>query len=384
MFGGFFLDQTGYPEVVRKLLMALLAAAVFAIVTMVVVAALQKEEAPASAPTASAVAVETVAENLKVPWEIAWLPDGEALVTERTGAVRVLKDGKLRDEPALTVPVAEDGEGGLQGLAVDSQYADNQFVYVYVTESNRGRLTNRVVRYRHQDGRLVEPKVLVDGIPGNTNHNGGRLAFGPDGFLYVTTGDAESPQTAQDRNSLSGKILRITRDGQAAPDNPFGNLVWSFGHRNPQGLAWDSSGQLYETEHGPTGEFGLCCRDELNRIERGGNYGWPVITGDQVRFGMATPIANSGTSQTWAPGGIAFGPDGKLYAATLRGDHLRVFTIQNGKVTDQRELFVGEFGRLRTARFGPDGKLYLLTSNQDGRGEAKPGDDKVIRLNVLP
>lgn len=326
---------------------------------------------------------ENVATGLEVPWEAAWLPDGRTLVTERPGRVRVLENGELQDQPILTIEAAQDGEGGLQGLAIDPDYEQNKFVYLYVTEQSGGAFTNRVVRYVHDGNRLVESKILLDGIPGNTNHNGGRIAFGPDRYLYVATGDAEEPQSAQDRNGLSGKILRMDREGDAPPDNPFGNLTWSYGHRNPQGLAWDTDGTLYETEHGPTGEFGLCCRDELNRIERGGNYGWPVITGSQTRSGMLSPIATSGDSDTWAPGGIAFGPDGKLYAATLRGDHLRVFTLRDGQVTAQTELFANEFGRLRTATFGQDGKLYLLTSNRDGRGQVRTGDDRIIRVNGL-
>jgi aldose sugar dehydrogenase len=340
---------------------------------------------PKTAATPEAKTGTTViADNLDVPWEIAWLPDGRALITERPGKVRVLKDGKLEADPILQVDTVEQGEGGLQGLAVDPDFASNKFIYIYVSEAKGGKTTNRVVRYREDGGKLVQGKVLVDGIPGNNNHNGGRLAFGPDKFLYVTTGDAQNPNSAQDKNSLAGKILRITTEGAAAPENPFGNRTYSYGHRNPQGLAWDKSKQLYETEHGPSGELGLCCRDEVNKIERGGNYGWPLLTGSESRFDIGSPIAESGNSVTWAPGGAVFGPGDKLYFATLKGEHLHMIVIEGGKVTSQKELYSGQFGRLRTVTLGPDGKLYLLTSNRDGRGQPRPGDDKVIRVETLP
>ncbi|MEX1113270.1 MAG: PQQ-dependent sugar dehydrogenase [Patescibacteria group bacterium] len=333
-------------------------------------------------PTAST--TEIVAEGLEVPWDIAFLSDSRALITERPGRVRLLEDGELQEEPVLTVETAQRGEGGLQGMTLDPDFEENRFVYLYVSEGSGDDLTNRVVRYRlTDDDRLADPRVLLDDIPGNNNHNGGRLRFGPDGKLYVTTGDAQNPDLAQSQGSLAGKILRMNPDGSAPADNPFGNLAWSYGHRNPQGLAWSEDGRLFSTEHGPSGEFGLCCRDELNRIERGGNYGWPLITGNQTRFGLGTPILTSGNDDTWAPASLTFW-NGKLYFGALRGEHVHEITLENGGVAADRELFADEFGRIRTAAVGPDGALYLFTSNRDGRGEVQSGDDKLIRVNRLP
>lgn len=331
--------------------------------------------------TESPAKVETVAEGLEIPWEVAFAPDGRLFVTERPGRVRVIRDGKLQKEPLLTIETTTGGEGGLQGMALDPDFATNRFVYLYASSGRGNDLINRIIRYREADGRLVEPRILLDNIPGNNNHNGGRLAFGPDKKLYATTGDSQEPSLAQDKGSLAGKILRLNSDGSTPADNPFGSLVWSYGHRNPQGLAWDKSGQLYSVEHGPSGDLGLCCRDELNKIDKGGNYGWPVISGDQTRDGLISPLLQSGNRDTWAPAGLAITPDGTLYFATLRGTHLRAVTVRDGQVTGERELFKDEFGRLRAVTVGPDGKLYLSTSNRDGRGKVRAGDDKILRFS---
>ena len=343
-----------------------------------------ERKGPAVRPTAAAAAVETVTKGLEVPWDIAFISKDLALITERPGRVRLLEDEKLRKAPVLTLPNADQGEGGLQGMALSPDFKRNRLVYLYASEGSGNNLTNRVVRYRlNDDDKLVSPRVLLDDIPGNNNHNGGRLRFGPDKKLYVTTGDAQDPDLAQDRNSLAGKILRLDPDGTAAANNPFNNMVWSYGHRNPQGLAWDRDGQLYETEHGPSGELGLCCRDELNRIERGGNYGWPRITGSEKRFGLGSPILSSGSSATWAPASLVI-KDGKLYFGALIGRHLHEVTLNDGRVADDRKLFTDTFGRIRTVVVGPDDALYILTSNRDGRGRAQKGDDKLIRINRLP
>ncbi|HEY8108959.1 MAG TPA: PQQ-dependent sugar dehydrogenase [Patescibacteria group bacterium] len=344
---------------------------------------------PRTAPSPTSVsqsgsAIETVAGGLEVPWDIAFLSKTKALVTERPGRVRVLENDRLRGEPALTLATVARGEGGLQGMAISPDFERDRFVYLYASESSGDDLTNQVVRYRLDDAdKLVNERVLLDDIPGNANHNGGRLRFGPDRKLYVTTGDAQDPDLAQEQGSLAGKILRMNPDGSVPADNPFDNLVWSFGHRNPQGLAWDSEGRLYATEHGPTGEFGLCCRDELNRIERGGNYGWPLITGTERRFGLGMPILSSGNSVAWAPASLTI-KDGRLYFGALRDAHLHEVTIEDDRVSDDRELFKDEFGRIRTVATGPDGALYILTSNRDGRGEPQKGDDRIIRVSRLP
>lgn len=319
--------------------------------------------------------VSTIATGLEVPWEVAFTSEDRMLVTERPGRVRQIDKGELQGPPLLSLEVPRRGEGGLQGLAVDPDYQSNKFIYLYYSYTGGTGLLNRVARYRDTGTALVEPKTILENIPGNTNHNGGRLAFGPDKKLYLTTGDAQEPSLAQDKDSLAGKILRLNADGSAPSDNPFGNLVWSLGHRNPQGVAWDGD-ELYEVEHGPSGDLGLCCRDELNRIVKGGNYGWPVISGDQVRDGFVSPLLSSGSGTTWAPAGLAFF-DGQLYFAALRGTALHQVTL--GEKPEDKALLT-TFGRLRAVTKGPDSALYVTTSNRDGRGTVQDGDDKIIRV----
>ncbi len=336
--------------------------------------------------------VDTVLTGLEVPWEVAFAPDGRLFLTERPGRVRVVVAGQLLAEPALTLPVAAVGEGGLLGLALHPNFAETHWVYLYYTYSEGNQLWNRVVRYTEANGRLLEPQILIDRIPGASIHNGGRIAFGPDGKLYATTGDARNPFAAQDRESLSGKILRIQPDGSIPSDNPFpGSPVWSYGHRNPQGLAWSPDGRLYATEHGPTGDLGLAAHDELNLIEPGRNYGWPFIVGTLVRQELpdaVPPLIESG-NDTWAPSGATFVTAGRipqwqgnLLFTGLRSQALwRVVLAPDGRTVTQLEaLYRGQFGRLRTVVEGPDGTLYLLTSNRDGRGNPQRGDDRLLRL----
>lgn len=247
--------------------------------------------------------VEIVAENLEVPWAIDFAPDGRIFITERPGSVRILKDGRLLPEPLITLDVAAVGEGGLLGLALDPDFSQNHFVYVaYTYRGADQQLWNRLVRLREDaSGRAVLDRVLVDGVRGNANHNGGRVKFGPDGKLYWTMGEAWTRELAQDLASLNGKILRVNPDGTVPYDNPFpGSLVYSYGNRNSQGLAWHpGTGCLYATEHGPSGEWKGVAQDEVNLIRSGANYGWPVIAGDEKRQGMVSPIIQSGTSETW-------------------------------------------------------------------------------------
>jgi len=249
------------------------------------------------------------------------------------------------------------------------------------------------VRLRARDGdpRLVEDRVLLADIPKARFHNGGVLRFGPDGMLYAGTGDARDPQRAQNPADLAGKILRMTREGLGAPDNPFAEglghaLVYSLGHRNVQGLAWDASGQLWASEHGPSGEInGWCCHDEMNRIMPGENYGWPAVIGDDSRPGSVGPAAHSG-EDTWAPGGCVFlGPawgsdEGDLVVAGLRGRRLLRFQPSGEGLVEQSPWLQDRYGRLRNVVAAPDGSLYALTSNRDGRGRAVKGDDRVVRL----
>jgi len=216
--------------------------------------------------------IETVADNLEIPWEIVFLPDNDILLTERAGTLKRISNGSVSVVTKIS-DVKHYGEGGLMGMAISPDFLSDHYLFLYYTYSGSNDQTrNRVVRYRFENNQLSERKILIDNIPGAIFHNGGRIKFGPDGFLYVTTGDSRNPSLSQNKNSLAGKILKIDEDGNAAPGNPFGNLAYSYGHRNPQGLAWDSRGRLWETEHGPSGEFGLCCRDEVNIIIKGKNY----------------------------------------------------------------------------------------------------------------
>lgn len=319
---------------------------------------------------ASAVAV-----NLEIPWALDFLPDGSLVFTERPGRVRLIdvREGLL-PEPLLTMTeVAHRGEGGLLGIAVHPAFAGNQFIYVYHTYEEGGGLLNRVVRFKMQGRRLVEPEIIIGGIPGASNHNGGRIKFGPDGRLYITTGDAQVPDSAQDPDSLSGKILRLNDDGTVPADNPFpGSPVYSSGHRNPQGLAWDSGGRLWATEHG------AAATDELNLIEPGKNYGWPVIRGEETAAGLEAPVIQSG-SETWAPSGAAFA-GGSIFFAGLRSQSLFEAVMKDGTVTLRRHL-ERNFGRIRAVVTGPDTFLYLLTSNRDGRGVPTADDDQIIRID---
>src|SRR4030042_4256826 len=248
-----------------------------------------------STATSPNIQVEDFITGLDVPWEMAFAPDGRIFVTERQGKILVIEDGKLEDEPWMNLDVAEVGEGGLLGLALDPEFGENHYVYVaYTYSTGVNKLQNRLVRLREDTstGKGVMDKVLLDSAAGNVFHDGGRVKFGPDGKLYWTLGETGNPQLAQDLTSLNGKILRINPDGTMPANNPFsGSFVFSYGHRNPQGLAWQpGTDRLYSTEHGPSGGFYGQGQDEVNYIEPGKNYGWPVIHGDQSREGMVNPI----------------------------------------------------------------------------------------------
>lgn len=326
-------------------------------------------------------AVFVLAENLDTPWGIAFLPDGGMLLTERQGTVRLIDEkGKLQESPVAKISsVVENQEGGLLGIDLHPDFSSNGYVYLYYTYKKDGENTfNRVVRMVYEDGRLKDETIILDKIPASGTHNGGRIKFGPDKMLYITTGDSQNPSLAQDINSLAGKILRVTDDGKPAFGNPFANEVYSYGHRNPQGIAWDEGGVLWETEHGPSGfETG---NDEFNKIEAGKNYGWPLIRGKEKKEGMVTPIVESGKNDTWAPAGLSY-LDGKFYFGGLRGEALYRISKENGSFKLDT-FFKGEFGRIREVVSGPDGMLYITTSNKDGRGKPKAGDDKVIRIDT--
>ena len=307
-------------------------------------------------------------EGLDAPWSLAF-HDGTALVSERDTAriLEIADDGSAR-EVAVIDGVEARGEGGLLGIAV---HGDD----LYVASTAAGE--NRVERYSLSGERgalsLGEGETIIRGIPASTNHNGGRIAFGPDGMLYVTAGDAGDRESAQDVRSLAGKILRLTPDGEIPADNPFdGSPVYSLGHRNPQGLAWDDGGTMYATE------FGQDTWDELNVIEPGRNYGWPEVEGIAGRDGFVDPV-QQWSPDTASPSGIAI-TAGSIFIANLRGERLREVPLDDLAVS--REYFTGEFGRVRDAVVAPDGALWLLTNNTDGRGDPMPGDDRVIRVAV--
>lgn len=317
-----------------------------------------------------------VAENLEVPWALVFLPDGSMLVTERPGRVRLIdNNGNLNPSPIAQIEdVRQLGEGGLHGIAIHPDFPNNHFVYIYYTYGqNIIGTQNRVVRFRYDKRTLIEKTIIVDTIPGALFHDGGRIKFGPDKMLYITTGDAQNPSLAQDINSLAGKILRVTDSGKPAAGNPFNNFVYSYGHRNPQGITWSTTGNLYETEHGQS------ATDEFNFIEPGKNYGWPIIRGDQRQAGLESPFLHSG-KDTWAPAGAAY-LNGSIFFAGLRGQALYEAVIKNDQVTELKTHFKGEFGRIREVVVGPDNMLYITTSNRDGRGLPKPNDDKIIRVN---
>ncbi|ALS24706.1 PQQ-dependent sugar dehydrogenase [Paenibacillus naphthalenovorans] len=339
---------------------------------------------------------EIIATGLDIPWEIEFAPDGRIFFTERGGSLRLIDQGKLVDEPVFRFDdkLYTQGEAGLLGLALDPKFNENHYMYAYHTYMNGNQPLNRVVRLKESGGKATLDKVLLDGMPGNRIHDGGRIKFGPDGLLYVTNGDAASPSVAQDIGVPAGKILRIHPDGSIPADNPFpGSPVYSFGHRNPQGLAWHpETGQLYSSEHGQS------AHDEINRIEPGANYGWPLVQGDETEAKpdnnhtdkagpgpLMKPILHSHTV-TWAPSGMTFisqGPwKGHLLVANLRGTQvLHVVLTEDGKgVHASDALLKGEFGRIRTVTEAPDGSIYILTNNRDGRGNPKDDDDKIVRF----
>lgn len=291
----------------------------------------------------------------------------------------MVKIGKNKEKIIIDIPdVKRTGEGGLLGMALHPNFEQNKFIYLYLTASSGTGTINRVERYVMDVNSLEDKKTIIDNIPGSSFHDGGRIAFGPDNLLYITTGDAGSSNLAQDTNSLAGKILRLNDDGSIPEDNPFGNAVYSYGHRNPQGLAWDNNGNLWATEHGRSGV--LSGLDEINLIEKGENYGWPVIEGDETKERMKTPIINSGPDITWAPSGMAYF-NGSLFFAGLRGESLYKVDINNKSLRNLQTYLKSEYGRLRAVAVGPDGYLYVSTSNRDGRGKVRQADDKVIKIN---
>lgn len=322
--------------------------------------------------------MEVLAENLTIPWEILYLPeDDDWLITQRSGELVSLAHGTV----AVIEETEHTGEGGLLGMAAHPDFIRNRQLYLYVTTRSGSQLINRVLRYTHEDQSLSGRTVILDDIPGARFHNGGRIAFGPDGMLYVTTGDAGDTPLAQRQDSLAGKILRLTPEGDIPPDNPFpGSPVYSLGHRNPQGMAWHpETGDLYASEHGPTQ------MDEVNLILPGGNYGWPLVTCDEAPTDYEDPIACY-SGFTLAPSGMTFYAPPfvngtHLLVAGLRGNQVRHLALNpDGSVISQEVLF-SEWGRIRTVS-ELEGDLYIITNNRDGRGTPQANDDRFIRLRL--
>jgi len=337
--------------------------------------------------------VETVAGGLTVPWGLAFAPDGRIFVTERLGSIRIIRDGALQPEPWATLEVAATGEAGLMGIAVAPDFERSRAVYVVATFSTGDGLVNRVIRFTERDGRGQDPVVVLDRIPSARFHAGDAIAFGPDGMLYIATGDAMTPSRAHDMKSLGGKILRLTPGGGVPADNPFpGSPVFAYGLRNTQGIAWDrETGQLFATDHGPSGfpnERFRRNHDELNAIVPGGDHGWPSDAGNNSSKKSVQPLSD------WDPGiapsGLAMyiGTDfprwrGSLFVGALRGAHLRRVSVEldtTGWLATSEEIVVQGMGRIRAVVMGPDGYLYFTTSNQDGRGNPAPNDDRVLRI----
>ena len=325
--------------------------------------------------------VQTVAKGLEVPWDIAFLPNRAGLVTERRGRVRLLKhNGKLRRKPVARIRVHALGEGGLLGIALDPRFRANRLVYLYYTTREGMRLG----RWRWTGSRLRRQATLLDDIAAGFVHDSGRIDFGPDGRLYVATGEAGEGELAQDPDSLNGKVLRLTPEQYHASE-PVSPQILAMGLRNPQGFDWQpGSGTLVMNDHGPSGFDGPEGFDEVNVIVPGGNYGWPNAIGTDTGGGQyLAPVRLY--PQPIAPSGAAFigrrsAWRGDYVLAALRGTELRRLEIHNGQVVAEDELLRNRFGRLRTVRQGPDGNLYVLTSNLDGRGFPRRGDDRILCL----
>jgi aldose sugar dehydrogenase len=336
--------------------------------------------------------VETVVANLEVPWSIVFAPDGRMLFTERPGRVRVFENGRLRPEPLAVIPDVERGsESGLMGLALHPDFATNRLLYLAYAYNQDG-VRVRVVRFRETGDGLTDRKLIIEDIPAARFHAGTRLRFGPDGKLYVTTGDAAKKELGQRLDTLAGKTLRLNDDGSVPADNPFVGQpgvrpeIWTYGHRNSQGLDFQpGSGLMFQTEHGPSGFDGPGGGDEVNIVERGKNYGWDVIHHRATRAGMESPLLEYTPACAPASGAFYRGSalaqfKGNFFFGCLRGEGLQRVVLDGRAVRSDERLFQGEYGRIRDVAEGPDGALYFSTSNRDGRGSPAPDDDRIMKI----
>lgn len=314
----------------------------------------------------------TVVDGIPVPWGIAFLPDGSALVGARdTGDLYRVGRGSKKVVGTLDVRsrIDEGGETGLLGLALHPDFATNRLLFAYLSTDD----DNRIVRMTF-DGGLGRPQPILTGIATSTHHNGGGLVFGPDGLLYASTGDAEDTSTPQDKQSLNGKVLRLTDRGRPAPGNPFGNEVFSYGHRNVEGIRFDEHGRLWASEFGDKGA------DELNLIRRGKDYGWPYVEGSDGKGGYADPLAQWPVDEC-SPSGIAIAA-GRAWLGTLQGECVWSVVLDGPDRGKTRQHFAGDYGRLRSVALAPDGSLWVTTSNRDGRADPRPGDDRILRVTL--
>jgi len=335
--------------------------------------------------------IEAWQQNLDVPWELVFLPESNrALISERDGRVLQVENGNLKSETYLELDIDSRGEGGLMGMVHHPDFPETPYIYLmYTYTSSNGQLYNRVSRFTDQGNQAVEEEIIIDQIPAGNNHNGGRIAFGPDGMLYITTGETFTRKIAQDLDNLGGKILRLTPDGTIPDDNPFGNSpVYSLGHRNPQGIDWHpETGDLFISDHGPSGEDGLRAKDRIKVVEAGSNFGWPDKIGYFEDSEYANPLIM--WEDTVPPSGMTF-YRGDLYVGTLGSESLvRIGFSRNNdnfKVDKIEHLFrdanTSIYGRIRTAVVGPDGYLYFLTNNRDGRGRPRENDDQILRFKL--
>lgn len=314
---------------------------------------------------------ETIAANLKAPWAINKLGD-TFYITERTGHIVKMEQGEVtRQVVKLEKTLSAASEAGLLGFVLAPDFEQSNEAYAYYTYENGRNQFNRIVLLLLENNNWLEKRVLLDEIPSGTYHHGGRVKIGPDQKLYATAGDASDPQTAQDLTTLGGKILRMNLDGSIPDDNPFpDSYVYSYGHRNPQGITWSPDGTMYASEHGQS------ANDEINKIEAGQNYGWPLIEGEEEQEGFISPLFTSGSENTWAPSGMAF-YDNKLYVAALRGTALLEFNLESKEVKE----IVNNAGRIRDV-WMEENNLYWITNNTDGRGTSGEKDDQLYRLEL--
>ncbi len=336
--------------------------------------------------------VEVFCEDLEVPWSIVFTSENRVLVNERPGRLRIINSGKLLNDPLKEFPEVSSGsEEGLMGLALDPDYSVNKLIYLSYAYETSDDLRVKIVRFKDNGDLLSLEKTIFDNIPAARFHAGCRLRFGPDKKLYITTGDAGERKLAQDINNLYGKILRINPDGTIPPDNPFANSpVWSYGHRNPQGIDWYPGTEiLWETEHGPSGFDGPGGGDEVNVIVKGGNYGWPVVSHNESKEGMISPLLVYTPAE--APASGVFYTSEKIpeyknnfFFGCLRGNGIIRVVVDEADHTKVKswEKLAETYGRIRDIAQGPDGYIYFSSSNRDGRGNVKKGDDKIYRIKA--